>query len=239
LQQCCHYLFKYKTYLASKWRLEDSDKEQLLSIIYEQISTFLSRTRKRLQEAIANSTNIERVDKEFQSFIALCAQKSAEDTLDISFWDGLDPELRYILHSEGIVRYDPFRPVYFPGTILRDYLAQQVKGKNKTSAVQSIAATSEHGHWLHIHRPDMETKHIGLSKLEYRLLKTLLQHADYCTEQELIQSAWENGTERANLTQRLHKLRKKLEEQLDGAGIIENRYGGIYSMTHIDWLELD
>ena len=47
------------------------------------------------------------------------------------------------------------------------------------------------------------------------------------------------GTERSNFTQRLYRLRKKLEEQLDGIDIIENRYGGIYSLTHADWLELD
>jgi Transcriptional regulatory protein, C terminal len=239
LQQCCYYLFQFKAYSARGADIQDSDKEQLLSIIYEQISTFLSRTWKRLQEAINNSSNVERVEKQFQAFVALCATKKAEDTLDFPFWDSLDPELRYILYSEGIVRYDLFRPVHFPGTILRDYLVQQVKEKNKTSENQGTLASIEHVHWLHIAHPDMGTKHIPLSKLEYRLLKTLLKHADYCTEQELIQGAWERGTERSNFTQRLYKLRKKLEEQLDGIDIIENRYGGIYSLTHADWLELD
>jgi hypothetical protein len=240
LQQCCNYLFQFKAYLAKEVVLENSDKEQLLSIIYEQIGSFLSPTWRRLQEAISSSTNIERVNRQFQAFIALCAQEKPEATIDPSFWDSLDPELRYILHSEGVIRYDLFLPVHFPGTILRDYLVQQVKEKNKTSLAEGTLTSSEHGHWLHINRSGMETRHIALSKLEYRLLKTLIQHADdSCTEQELIQSAWERGTERANFTQRLFTLRKKLEKQLDGIDIIENRYGGIYSLTHADWLELD
>ncbi len=239
VQQCCYYLFQFKAYLANGAGMTDSDEEQLLSIIYEQVSTFLSRTWKRLQEAISNSTDIEKIDKQFQAFVSLCAQKKPEFKIDAPFWDSLHPELRYILYSEGIVRYDLFRPIHFPGTILRDYLVQQVKERNKTSAIQGMLAQAEQGHWLHIARPGMETRHIALSKLEYRLLKTLLQHADYCTEQELIQSTWGRGTERSNFTQRLYRLRKKLEEQLDGIDIIENRYGGIYSLTHPDWLELD
>lgn len=239
LQQCCYYLFQFKAYLAREAGIQDSDKMQLLSVINEQIGTFLSNTWKRLQEAIKNSTDIEKVEKQFQAFVALCASKKAEATLDFPFWDSLDPELRYILYSEGVVRYDLFRPVQFPGTILRDYLIQKVNEKNKINLSQPSSESSEQGHWLHISRPGMETRHIGLSKLEYRLLKTLIQHAEYCTEQELIQNAWVRGTERSNFTQRLFKLRKKLEEQLDGLDIIENRYGGIYSLTHPDWFELD
>ncbi|HLJ36332.1 MAG TPA: helix-turn-helix domain-containing protein, partial [Ktedonobacteraceae bacterium] len=98
---------------------------------------------------------------------------------------------------------------------------------------------SEYGHLLRITRPGTETRQISLSKLEYRLLKTFLQHADSCTEQELIHGAWERGTDRANFAQRLYKLRKKLEENLDNIDIIENRYGGIYSLAHPEWLELD
>src|SRR5205085_10765421 len=86
VQQCCYYLFQSKAYLANGARMKDSDKEQLLSIIYEQISTFLSRTWKRLQEAISNSTDIEKVDKQFQAFVSLCAQKKPEDAIDAPFW---------------------------------------------------------------------------------------------------------------------------------------------------------
>ena len=238
LQQCCYYLFQFKAYSAKGAKTQSSDKEQVRSLIYEQVSTFLSRTWKRLQEAINNSSNVEKVDKQFQMFIAHCEQKKAEDEIDLPIWDSLDLALRYILYSEGILRYDLFQPVHFPGTILRDYLIQQVE-RNKASTIEGILMPGEHGHWLHITRPGVEAKHIALSKLEYRLIKTLLQHANYCTEQELIQGAWDKGTERANFTQRLHKLRKKLEENLDGIDIIENRYGGIYSLTHADWLELD
>jgi len=238
LQQCCYYLFQFKAFPTKGAKIQDSDKEQLLPLLYEQVGTFLSRTWKRLQEAINSSSNSAKVDKQFQMLISHCAQKKAEAALDVSIWDSLEPELRYILYSEGIVRFDLFHPVHFPGTILRDYLVQQVE-RNKISTVQGILTPDEHGHWLHIVRPGIESRHVALSRLEYRLLKTLLQHADYCTEQELIQGTWERGTERSNFTQRLYKLRKKLEENLDGIDIIENRYGGIYSLTHADWLELD
>jgi Transcriptional regulatory protein, C terminal len=239
LQQCCYYLFQFKAHSVQETGRQDKEKEQLRSIIDEQVSTFLSRTWKRLQEAITNSTDSGKVEKQFQMFLTHCITKKAEDTIDLPFWDSLDPELRYILYSEGIVRYDLFRPVQFPGEILRDYLVQQVKGKTKTSDVHLTPVSSEHNHWLHITRPGAEPKSIPLSKLEYRLLNTLLQNHRHCTEQKLIESAWEKGTERANFTQRLHKLRKKLEEQLDGIDIIENRYGGIYSLVHADWLQLD
>ncbi len=241
LQQCCYYLFQFKAYRTSGTGVRDSEKAQLLSIIYEQISTFLSRTWKRLQEAIHNSTQVEMVEKQFQAFITLCASKRAEDEIDSAFWDNLDTELRYILYSEGIVRSDLFRPVHFPGKILSDYLVQrgQLQGKNKISTIQQSVPVPEHGHWLHITRPGIETKDINLSRLEYRLLKTLIEHAEHCTEQELIQGAWEKGTERSNFTQRLYKLRKKLEEQLGGIDVIENSYGGIYSLMHVNWFKLD
>ncbi len=240
LQQCCYYLFQFKAYSEKREDLQESDKQQILSIIYEQVGTFLSRTWKRLQEAIKNSTNIERVERQFHAFVALCAQNKPENTIDFSFWDTLEPELRYILSSEGIVRYDLFRPIHFPGTILRDYLVQQAKVRTmEVQSVQEAIVSSASGHWLRITRPGIKTKQIPLSKLEYLLLKTFLQHADSCSEQELIQGAWEKGTDRANFAQRMYKLRKKLEEQLDGIDIIENRYGGIYSLVHPEWLELD
>lgn len=240
LQQCCYYLFQFKAYASEGEEVQESDKQQLLSIVYEQVGTFLSRTWKRLQEAIKNSTSVERVERQFQAFVELCAQNQPTNTIDSSFWDTLEPELRYILSSEGIVRHDLFRPIHFPGTILRDYLVQQAKVKiSGSQSAQEAFLSSSTGHWLRILRPDRETRQIPLSKLEYRLLKTLLQHADSCSEQELIQGAWEKGTDRANFAQRLYKLRKKLEENLDNVDIIENRYGGIYSLVHPEWLELD
>ncbi len=239
VKRCCYYLFQFKAYSSYGAEMQNSDKELLLSIIYEKVSTFLSRTWQRLQEAISSSTDVEKIDKQFQAFVSICAQKETGDAIEAQIWDNLHPELRYILYSEGIIRFDLFRPIQFPGRILCDYLVRQVKERNKTGSIQGMFTPAEHGRWLHITRPGMEIRHMALSKLEYRLLKTLLQHAHYCTEQELIQSAWEKGTERANFTQRLYKLRKKLEEQLDGIDMIENRYGGIYSLTHPEWLDLD
>ncbi|GAC1466803.1 MAG: hypothetical protein NVS4B1_21820 [Ktedonobacteraceae bacterium] len=238
LQLCCYNLFQFKNYLKRPLDIQlEREKEQLLSVVYEQVGTFPSSTWKRLQEAIQNSSNISKVEEQFDRFVLYCANKYADDQIDYAIWDSLDPELRYILYSEGIVRYDPLQPIYFPGSILRDYLVQQTRDIRRM--VTEVSAKPERVHTLTIINPEMAKKQVPLSRLEYRLLKTLIEHADYCTEQELIQSAWEKGTERANLTQRLHKLRNKLKELLNGVDIVENRYGGIYSLTHPQWLQID
>ena len=238
LQLCCYYLFQFKLYMKKPIDIQlEREREQLLFIMDEQVGTFPSSTWKRLQEAIQNSNDIPRVEEQFHRFVLYCANRHADEQVEYSFWDNLDPELRYILYSEGIVRYDPLQPIYFPGTILRDYLVQQAKDMHR--GVIQASPKPEREHTLTITKPDMEKKQIPLSRLEHRLLKTLIEHADYCTEQELIQSGWEKGTERANLTQRLYKLRNKLKEHLHGEDIIENRYGGIYSLTHPHWLHVD
>ncbi len=237
LLQCCSYLFQFKAY-SKGGSLQDAEKSQILTTIYEQVSTFLSNTWNRLQEAIQKSSDTAGIERQFQAFVSLCAYKEARDVIDFLYWDSLHQELRYILYSEGIVRYD-LGPTYYPGTILRDYLVQQMKVHSAISPAIEKSTMLEHRHLLLISRPGMTIREIPLSKLEYRLLKTLMQYPDHCTEQQLIQTAWENGTERANFVQRLHKLRKKLEVQLDGTDIIENRYGGIYSLTNPDWLELN
>ena len=235
LQLCCYNLFEFKNYLKKPLDMQlEREKEQLLSTVYEQVGTFPSSTWKRLQEAIQHSSNIPEVEEQFYRFVLYCTNKHADEQIEYAIWDSLDPELRYILSSEGIVRYDPLQPIYFPGILLRDYLVQQTKDIRRV-----ISAKPERVHTLTIVKPAMDKKQVPLSKLEYRLLKTLIEHADYCTEQELIQSAWEKGTERSNLTQRLYKLRNKVKELLDGDDIIENQYGGIYSLTHPQWLHID
>jgi hypothetical protein len=50
--------------------------------------------------------------------------------------------------------------------------------------------------------------------------------------------AWGKKIERQTFTQRMHHLRKKLREQC-GTEIIENRYGGLYSLNHPEWFHLD
>ncbi|HYT45213.1 MAG TPA: helix-turn-helix domain-containing protein, partial [Methylomirabilota bacterium] len=59
----------------------------------------------------------------------------------------------------------------------------------------------------------------------------------HCTEDELMQGAWGQRVERSTFTQRMHHLRKKLKEQC-GEEIIENRYGGNYSLKHPDWFHI-
>ena len=80
---------------------------------------------------------------------------------------------------------------------------------------------------------------VSLSELEYRLVKTLLQHPERCKEDELMQGAWGRLIEKPRFTQRMHQLRKKLKEQGVGTEIIENSYGGFYSLNHPEWLHLE
>src|SRR6266851_732389 len=80
---------------------------------------------------------------------------------------------------------------------------------------------------------------VSLSDLEYRLLKTLIQHPDRCKEEELMKGAWGMLIERSRFTQRMHQLRRKLKDQGIGTDIIENSYGGFYSLNHPEWVQLN
>lgn len=235
LRQCCYDIFQFKAYKGME--LQEGHKSQLLALMREEVSTFLSQTWKRLQEALKKSSNSEEIEKQFYAFISHCSQYRSEDTIEPALWDNLKSELRYILYSEGIVRSD-FGPVHFPGLLLGDYLAQQARETHKMFFPPAQnALPPERGYVLAIMRPGYEQQ-VSLSRLEYRLLKALLQHPDRCTEQQLIFAAWEKDTDRSTFTQRLHKLRKKLQDYLP-EDIIINNYGGIYSLSHPEWLELE
>ncbi|HYT42232.1 MAG TPA: helix-turn-helix domain-containing protein, partial [Methylomirabilota bacterium] len=66
----------------------------------------------------------------------------------------------------------------------------------------------------------------------------LIQHPERCTEHELMKGSWGMLIERSRFTQRMHQLRRKLKEQGIGTEIIENSYGGFYSLNHPEWVNL-
>jgi DNA-binding winged helix-turn-helix (wHTH) protein len=240
LQHFCYHTFRFKQEYANihkVWpELQESDKTELIEMIKESLSPFLAHIWQRLQEAIKESSP--ETKGKFNEFIHLIEHKRAEDEIDPIFWYELGPELRYILYSEGIVRYDRLRPIHFPGSILCQYLIQEAK-ENKESSEQIVSLSLTTGRNLTINRPGDQLIVVSLSELEYRLLKTLTQHPERCTEHELMKGAWGMLIERSRFTQRMHQLRKKLKEQGVGTEIIENSYGGFYSLNHPEWLYLN
>ena len=93
-----------------------------------------------MQEAIKESSS-ETKDK-FNEFIHLIEHKWADEEVDPTFWYELGPELRYILYSEGIVRYDRLRPIHFPGSIFCQYLIQEAK-ENKKALSSRFAISND------------------------------------------------------------------------------------------------
>ncbi len=237
LQQLCFHMFRFKQEYASihsTWpELQAREKLQLIELIKESLSAFLAHIWQRLQEALEK--NSQETKSKFYEFMSSLAYKQADDVIDSTDWYELGPELRYILYSEGIVRYDQLRPVHFPGTILSQYLVQKAKGNAESTSVSPPPTT---GHSLTISRPGERPVLVPLSELEYRLFKTLLQHPERCKEDELMKGAWGRLIEKPTFTQRMHQLRKKLKEQGVGTEIIENSYGGFYSLNHPEWLDL-
>lgn len=244
LHQFCIHAFEFKRERAiiyNRWaELEESDKKQLIERLHERLNTFLaSLWKKRLQEAL--ETGASETKSRFYEFTSLLAQKSTDDVIDATLWDYLGSELRYILYSEGIVRYDPFQPVHYPGSVLRAYLVQKAQESDaRGSSVQQpvSSTTASAGRWLVIQRPEAQTERVSLSELEYRLIKALLRHPERSTDQELMREAWNRLIERGVFTQRMFQLRKKLRNHSAGIEIIENRYGGQYLLTHPEWLSL-
>jgi hypothetical protein len=242
LQQFCFYTFQLKA-LTDTWTdIQEIHKTQLTSWINERVSTFLSTTWKRLQVALRLSSRPKEIQAQFYEFIAFIAPLLAEDEISSEFWYSLHPELRYILSSEGILRYDPFKPIHAPGITLRNYLVQKAQETHRYTVSPHIPLTPptpDRGYWLRISKPERDPELLSLSELEYQLLKTLLSHTDRCTEKELMLGAWNQIIERATFTQRMHKLRKKLQKHFDGEDIIVNTYGGIYSLLHPEWIQLE
>ena len=248
LQQFCFYAFHLKQEYAKLhgiWiELQESGKRQIIDWINEGLSTFFTRTWNRLQEALKSDTETkEKTLGDFREFIQVLAQKQADDEINPAYWDQWGSELHYILCSEGIIRYDPFRPIHFPGAILRYYLVKKARENSEsfTSFIASatiVSLTVGRGFRLSISRPENQREILSLSELEYHLLKTLLQNPKHCSELELMTEAWGKKIDRRVFTQRMHHLRKKLREQC-GTEIIQNRYGGLYSLNHPEWFHLD
>ena len=234
LHQFCLYTFRFKQEYASIYgiwpELQEREKAQLSESINESLSPFLAHVWQRLEDVI--NTSDQKTRSSFYEFISLLEHKGADDKIDPTYWYELGPELRYILYSEGIVRYDRLQPIHFPGSILSRYLI--LKGNQELSAFPILTT----GNVLIISQPEEQPVSISLSELEYRLLKTLIQHPERCKEEELMKGAWGKLIERSRFTQRMHQLRRKLKEQGIGTDIIENSYGGFYSLKHGEWIHL-
>ena len=238
LQQFCYQAFYLKS-LASNWAaLADADKRQIIEKTNEQLNTFFLSIWKRLQESLEQSSQDTRV--RFAEFIhALRDVKSSQETIEPGLWTQLGLELRYILYSEGIVRFDPRQPIHYPGSSLRKYLIQKFEDNPTWFGAQNLMPGIARGFSITIARPDFPPKRLALSELEYLLLKTLKQHPSHCKEETLMKGAWGNLIPRATFSQRMFQLRKRLKEQCDTTEIIENHYGGEYSLNHPEWFLLE
>ena len=248
LEQFCFYAFHLKQEYAKlhgEWaELHESGKRQTIDWINEGLSTFFTRTWNRLEEALTSGTEAkEKTSHDFQEFIQLLEQKQVDDEINPAYWDQWGSELRYILCSEGIIRYDPFRTIHLPGVILSNYLVQRARENRElfTSFIASptiVSPTIGRGFKLSISHPENQREILFLSELEYHLLKILLQNPTHCSELELMTRAWGKKIDRGVFTQRMHHLRKKLREQCK-TEIIQNRYGGLYSLNYPEWFHLD
>ena len=243
LQQFCFHTFHFKreyTLRQNFWsEVQKTDREQMFERVNERVSTFLDSTWKRVKASLDMSSQETR-DK-FYDFIAASKGKSARDEIDPTIWSQLGLELRYILYSEGIVRYDLLQPIYYPGSVLLNYLVQkaQEQGQSTKSVMlpqpqPMISSANE----LIITLPDKQPVSLELSLLEFHLIRTLLQHPKRCTEEELMKAAWGKIIGKQVFTQRMHHLRRKLREHTEGEEVIENRYGGYYLLNHAEWFRL-
>jgi GTPase SAR1 family protein len=239
LQHFCFHTFRFKQEYANihkAWpELQESDKTELIELIKESLSPFLAHMWQRLQEAIKESSP--ETKGKFNEFIHLIKHKWADDEFDPALWYDLGSELRYILYSEGIVRYDRLHPIHFPGAILCQFLIQEAN-ESQESSEQIISLPPAVGRHLTISYPGEQSIIVSLSELEYRLLKTLVLHPERCKEEELMKGAWGILIERSRFTQRMHQLRRKLKEQGVRTEVIENSYGGYYSLKHPEWVNL-
>ena len=239
LRQFCFDTFHFKREYALKqgfWSdLQKDDREQLIERVSERVSTFLDRIWKRIGASMDASSPETR--EKFYDFISRSKGKSANDVVDSVTWNQLGSELRYILYSEGIVRYDPLQPVHFPGSLLLNYLAQRVEEQDRTirpAISYRSHATTNSDNELIITLPGKQPQHLELSLLEYALMKALLHQPGKCSEEALMRAAWGKFTSKQVLTQRLFHLRKKLRETC-GEEMIENIYGGSYTLKHPEW----
>lgn len=228
LHQFCFHTFYFKqeyANISNSWaELEENVRSPLLEEINARLTTFLTKFWKRVQDAIEASSPDTR--NKFSAFVGDFVDRQANDEVDATEWEKLGAELRYILCNEGIVRYDPFQRIYYPGAILASYLQQKA---------HEISSPSGRGFWVSIIRPGKQRERFSLPELEHRLLKALKQNPLRCSEEVLMQEAWGKIVEKQTFTQRMHHLRKRLRERCDGEDPIENHYGGEYSLNYSDW----
>ncbi len=229
LQQFCLHAFSFKQLRAEQhdqWQdLEEESRPALVEHVKGQIVTFLKHLWKRLQIALSLVSPDTR--DTFFKFITALSESQPGDVIPTQIWNELGPEIQYILYNEGIVRYDPFQPVYTPGALLRDYLLQKIA---------EIDAVKMRTPRLIINFPERPGEPMTLSDLEYRLLKTLQQYPKRCPENELMRAGWNRIIEGKTFTQRMYQLRKKLKGE-GNIDVITNQYGGFYSLTHPEWLQ--
>lgn len=245
LQQFCFHAFHFKRELALRrgsWSdLQFIDRGQLLERVTERSSTFLDRTWRRITTSLEMSS--QETKEMFYDFITENSEKNARYEIDPTTWNQLSSELRYILSSEGIVRYDPLQPVYYPGSVLLNYLARRVQEQAKlvtpARLFQAPTTIKDLSEDPILTLPGEQSVYLELSLLEHQLMKTLLQHPQRCSEEELMKAAWGKIVSRQTFTQRMHHLRKKLRDYCRGEEMIENRYGGLYLLNHPDWFRIE
>lgn len=243
LQQLCFYAFHLKqkeAKLTGEWTgLENSVQQQAIDWINERLSTFFANTWNRLQEAMQSDPQTRtKTIGDFQEFIEILSQPQQDEVIPPESWNSWGPEFRYILYSEGIVRCDALQPVNAPGELLRRYLVQKAREMGAPVIASSIPhPASGKGYWVNIIRGTQKER-LSLSELEYQLFKTLLQHPKNCTDTELMFATWGKTIDRQAFMQRMYHLRKKLRDRCE-TEIIENRYGGLYSLNHAEWFQLD
>ncbi len=243
LQQFCFHTFQFLRLYALRrgfWSdLQETEREQLIEYINERMSTFLDSTWKRVKASLDVSSRETR--DRFYDFITKSRGQSASEEIAPAIWDQLGLELRYILYGEGIVRYDLLQPIYYPGSVMLNYLAQKVQEQVTVTPLAMLPQSQASIHQandLIISLPGKEPQPLELSSLEYALMKTLLHYPDKCSEEALMKSAWGKITSKQVLTQRIFHLRKKLKDVCGGEDMIENIYGGFYSLNHPDWFSL-
>jgi Transcriptional regulatory protein, C terminal len=243
LQQFCfhtfHFMRQYALRRGSWSDLQTTERDQLNEYVNERISTFLDSTWKRVKVSLVVSSQETR--DRFYDFITKSRGKGASEEIAPAIWNQLGLELRYILYSEGIVRYDLLQPIYYPGSVMLNYLAQKVQEQDTltiSATLPQTQASISQANELLITLPGKQPQPLELSSLEYALMKTLLHYPGKCSEEALMKSAWGKITSKQVLTQRIFHLRKKLKDLCDGEDMIVNIYGGFYSLNHPEWFSL-
>ncbi|GCE47313.1 hypothetical protein KTH_21820 [Thermosporothrix hazakensis] len=232
LQQFCYQLFYLKQLYADmygQWKeVPPESRAHLVEQVNAGVATFLIGLWKRLTEALASGG--QDAKDAFAHFVLTLKQR--EEVLSAHEWQALHYKIRYILVNEGIVRYDPFQPIYLPGSLLCHFLRQQQFREYPTQLGRTASFS------VSISLENRSVKQLSLTELEYRLLKVLMEHPLRCSSEVLMKEVWGKMIERSTLSQRLYHLRKKLRKH-SGVDFIANHYGGHYSLRFPDRLRFE